>query len=113
MAAVLWAVVVAPLLPASGGGLMPCCAGGAPCNTSLQATGCCRIDAASDRALGLAATVARNPGSFKAYLTPAPALSAFGVMAPVPARTAAMLSGDSPPHQLAVPLYLLNAALLR
>jgi len=113
LAAVLWTVSVAPLLPSSGGGLMPCCEGGSPCDTSLQATGCCRIDAATDRAVGLAAVVARNHGSFKAYLPPAPALSTIGPMALALARTATSLAEDSPPHPVVVPLYLLNATLLR
>jgi hypothetical protein len=111
LAAVFFSVTAAPLLPTAGGGLMPCCEGGNPCDTALQATGCCRVDAASDRAPGLAVT--RNAGSSKPRpaLAPAPVASAASTSAPV--RIMLLRAGDSPPHAAGRPLYLLNGTLLR
>jgi len=113
LAAILWTAAVAPLLPSSDGGLMPCCEAGRPCGPALQATGCCRLDAASDRAVGLAAAVTRSPASFKAHLSPVPALPAFAFAPPLLARLALAFATESPPRVAALPIYLLNAAILR
>jgi hypothetical protein len=113
LAGILWMTAVTPLIPSSGGGLMPCCAEGRPCGPQLQATGCCRIDAASDRAVGLAPAVTRSPGSFKAHLSPVPVLPAFADAMPNLARMALGLAAESPPRVAALPIYLMTAALLR
>lgn len=92
---------------------MPCCEEGRPCGPALQATGCCRLDAASDRAVGLAAGVMRSPGSFKAHLLPLPALPAFAHAVPLSARLALAFAAESPPRVAALPIYLMTAAILR
>ena len=104
---------VAPLIPSSGGGVMPCCEEGRPCGPQLQASGCCRIDAASDRAVGLAAAVTRSPGSFKAHLAPVRALPALIEATPILVRMALALAAESPPRVAGVPIYLMTAAILR
>jgi hypothetical protein len=111
VAVVLWTAGIAPLLPSEGGGVMPCCAEGRPCDTALEATGCSRLDAASERAVGLAALV-RPSGPSKAYLAQVPATPASFSPASSPSPAAVAPAEDPPPRGVAVPLYQLNSALL-
>ncbi|MGH9751139.1 MAG: hypothetical protein ACRD6R_14620 [Candidatus Polarisedimenticolia bacterium] len=105
------ALAAAPFCQAVAGESMPCCKKAGACAEGLGKPGCCRVAPgdSSPRAAGDAL-----PTSKKLQSSPSPATAPFVATLPLPlAATRTEWVTRHPDDHTAVPLYLLNASILR
>ena len=103
---------VAPFCSPAQAGTMPCCADSDHCRAGMKAAGCCRVDPGRTASFPAAAP-APGPGDGQHPVKPVPVAGTAFQEAP-----AVALLGSSPDRPLLarhdpVPIYLLDASILR